>query len=138
MSSSLHVLFLSFLAFFWTIFNHSIFLFYFLSSSKDIFFIAFRERVTSVWDRNIDWWPPIWTLTGIEPATWTCARTGNQIRNISVCGSILQATEPRRARLIIPFLFHCITLLILKCYTFCYAFNGYLGNQNRSPGLTKV
>ena len=27
------------------------------------------EKETSMWDRNIDWLPPVSVLTGIKPAT---------------------------------------------------------------------
>ena len=67
-------------------------LLFFKSSSKDIFFIAFRERrqrerererETPTWERNINWLPPIGAQMGglyaprpgIGPTTQVCALT---------------------------------------------------------------
>ena len=45
-----------------------------------------KERETSMWGGNVNQLPLIHTLTSTEPATQTCALTGNWTRNFSPCG----------------------------------------------------
>ena len=51
---------------------------FFKSSSEDIFLLILekdkgvKERETSMWERNINQWPPVRTLTRIEPAAFWC------------------------------------------------------------------
>ena len=52
-----------------------------------------RERRTSMWERNINWLPPVYTPTGDWTHNQACALTRDQSHSALVYGMMLQPTE---------------------------------------------